>query len=88
MYNLRMSMYVTGPNGFSLRDLAAFIYGWKNILYKNKVMTILECLKIDFNFFWSVKYPMLGIQIDIRLSFECSGCLVTLRMTESFHLIH
>lgn len=45
-----MSMYVTGPNGFSLRDLAAFIYGWKNILYKNKVMTILECLKIDFNF--------------------------------------
>lgn len=43
-------MYVTGPNGFILLVLAAIIYGWKNILYKNKIMTILECLKIDFNF--------------------------------------
>lgn len=60
MYNLRMSMYVTGPNGFSLRDLAAFIYGWKNILYKNKVMTILECLKIDFNFILVSKVPDVG----------------------------
>lgn len=53
-------MYVTGPNGFSLLVLAAIIYGWKNILYKNKIMTILECLKIDFNFILVSKVPDVG----------------------------